>query len=302
MRYPVRGRCCHSSMGWEPGRQRLPTAVGSRNGETEVARDATVSREHVKYPHAAETRQAPAHQQKARRNRILVVEDNQLNACRGRRRTLGTRSRTGDFRFLVTVAAQDLRSGLTSPYGEAGRGGVGVVRAFLRHRFASPAEPCRRRWLHPGGTGALSGCQRSDAGTVAARKSGSHATLCWREQSRANSSLKRPKFPASRENTGNFIDSCPGGGANGSEKWRETRGLTVNSLRIGAGNFRGPCRELNRTIREIFALIRELMWPAPGARVTVGCPDKRGVPSGSAICGTEPQYAASAAARENASP
>ena len=24
-------------------------------------------------------------------------------------------------------------------------------------------------------------CQRSDAGTVAARKSGSHATLCWRE-------------------------------------------------------------------------------------------------------------------------
>ena len=31
-----------------------------------------------KYPHADETRQAPAHQQKARRNRILVVEDNQL--------------------------------------------------------------------------------------------------------------------------------------------------------------------------------------------------------------------------------
>ena len=33
-----------------------------------------------KYPHADETRQAPAHQQKARRNRILVVEDNQLNS------------------------------------------------------------------------------------------------------------------------------------------------------------------------------------------------------------------------------
>jgi hypothetical protein len=28
----------------------------------------------------------------------------------------------------------------------------------------------------------------------------------WRRQSRANPSLK-PKFPASRENTGNFIDS-----------------------------------------------------------------------------------------------
>jgi two-component system cell cycle response regulator DivK len=33
-----------------------------------------------KYPHAAERRQGPAHQQKARRNRILVVEDNQLNS------------------------------------------------------------------------------------------------------------------------------------------------------------------------------------------------------------------------------
>src|ERR1700751_5707772 len=35
---------------------------------------------------------------------------------------------------------------------------------------------------------------------------GSQWTRCWRRQSRANPSLK-PKFPASRENTGNFIDS-----------------------------------------------------------------------------------------------
>src|ERR1700732_4912940 len=40
------------------------------------------------------------------------------------------------------------------------------------------------------------------------RRSGTESsqTLCWRRQSRANPSLK-PKFPASRENTGNFIDS-----------------------------------------------------------------------------------------------
>jgi len=34
-RCPVRGRCCHSSMGWEPGLHRLPIAVGSRNGGTD---------------------------------------------------------------------------------------------------------------------------------------------------------------------------------------------------------------------------------------------------------------------------
>jgi len=39
-----------------------------------------------------------------------------------------------------------------------------------------------------------------------AMKSGLHMTRRWRRQSRANPSLK-PKFPASRENTGNFIDS-----------------------------------------------------------------------------------------------
>src|SRR4029077_5087142 len=32
------------------------------------------------YPHAAERRQAPAHQQNARRNRILIVEDNPISS------------------------------------------------------------------------------------------------------------------------------------------------------------------------------------------------------------------------------
>jgi hypothetical protein len=31
------------------------------------------------YPHAAERRQAPAHQQNAKRNRILIVEDNPIS-------------------------------------------------------------------------------------------------------------------------------------------------------------------------------------------------------------------------------
>src|SRR5262249_5575686 len=31
-RSPVRGRRCHSSMDWEPGRHRPPTAVGSQTG------------------------------------------------------------------------------------------------------------------------------------------------------------------------------------------------------------------------------------------------------------------------------
>ena len=79
-----------------------------------------------------------------------------------------------------------------------------------------------------------------------------------------------------------------GGGANGSKKWRETRGLPVNSLRIGAGNFLRSCRELNRAIREILALIREIAnGRLRDAVSTVDCPDKRGVPPGSAIYGTE---------------
>ena len=35
------------------------------------------------------------------------------------------------------------------------------------------------------------------------------------------------------------------------------RALRANSLRIRTGNFLPPCRELNRVIREMFALIRE---------------------------------------------
>src|SRR5262249_52769867 len=43
-------------------------------------------------------------------------------------------------------------------------------------------------------------------------------TRPWRGESAANSSLKRPKFPASRENTGNFIDSRLGSASTAAKK------------------------------------------------------------------------------------
>jgi len=72
-----------------------------------------------------------------------------------------------------------------------------------------------------------------------------------RRQSQANPSLK-PKFPASRENTGNFVRL--GLRRNAEPKYNN---LQSNSLRIGTGNLIRPCRELIRAIREFFRLIRE---------------------------------------------
>jgi hypothetical protein len=44
---------------------------------------------------------------------------------------------------------------------------------------------------------------------------------------------------------------------NEGRKGHQLSALRANSLRIRTGNFLRPCRELNRTIREIFPLIRE---------------------------------------------
>src|SRR5262249_11036326 len=49
------------------------------------------------------------------------------------------------------------------------------------------------------------------------RKSGSHRTPRWRAQSRANPSLTS-KFPASRENAGNFVDSGVKGASKAAKK------------------------------------------------------------------------------------
>src|SRR5437899_4749171 len=80
--------------------------------------------------------------------------------------------------------------------------------------------------------------------------------------------VSEPKFPASRENTGNFIDSGLGGRVNGGQKGHQISALRANSLRVRTGNFWRPYRELNRAIRVIFALIREsrsrpLFWHCP---------------------------------------
>jgi hypothetical protein len=93
---------------------------------------------------------------------------------------------------------------------------------------------------------------------------GSQATRCWRRQSRANPSLK-PKFPASRERTGNFIDSGLGR-VNSRKNEHHINILRANSLRIRTGNFVRPCREFKSASREISARISEfrsrpLFWP-----------------------------------------
>jgi len=68
---------------------------------------------------------------------------------------------------------------------------------------------------------------------------------------------EKPKFPVSRENTGNFIDSKTRERVNGNKKWHQTRALRANSLRIGTGNYLRPYREFKSAIREFSALIRE---------------------------------------------
>jgi hypothetical protein len=85
----------------------------------------------------------------------------------------------------------------------------------------------------------IASCRRSPV----LRESSSHQTLCCRRQSRANPSLEGPKFPASREFAGNFIDWARRGGVNSSKKGRQIKVLRANSLRIRTGNFLRPCRE-----------------------------------------------------------
>src|SRR6476646_9463781 len=66
-----------------------------------------------------------------------------------------------------------------------------------------------------------------------------------------------PKILAGRE----FHRFGPRRRLRGSEKGHEINRLWVNSLRILTGNFLRPCRELNRAIREVSAVIRESRLP-----------------------------------------
>src|SRR5208282_5804721 len=68
--------------------------------------------------------------------------------------------------------------------------------------------------------------------------------------------VSEDEFPASREFTGNFIDSglCD---ASTAAKKGIGRALPANSLRIRTGNFLRPCREFKLVIRELSDPIRE---------------------------------------------
>jgi hypothetical protein len=75
------------------------------------------------------------------------------------------------------------------------------------------------------------------------------------------------------ENTGNFVDPEFGGHIPQRQKWSQISPLRTNSLRILTGNFWEPCRELDLTIRELSARIREAYCGALfGANFLRTCP------------------------------
>jgi len=65
------------------------------------------------------------------------------------------------------------------------------------------------------------------------------------------------KFPASWENTGNFVDSGLGGASEAAKKGTKSVSYGPIPYASEQGIFLRPYRELNRAIREIFALIKE---------------------------------------------
>jgi hypothetical protein len=66
-----------------------------------------------------------------------------------------------------------------------------------------------------------------------------------------------PKFPASKEYTGNFISIGAQLRTPRQKIVRYASALRANYLRIRTGNFSSPCRELNQAITEFFGRIRE---------------------------------------------
>jgi len=81
-----------------------------------------------------------------------------------------------------------------------------IVLTGVRRGFCSGANLGSR--ASAGGLNRIIGGAGLGLRGIPQRKSGSHRTRCWRRQSRANPSLNA-EFPASREFTGNFIDSGP---------------------------------------------------------------------------------------------
>ena len=82
-------------------------------------------------------------------------------------------------------------------------------------------------------------------------------TLRWRRESRANPSLKAPKFPASRELTGNFIDSGLGGASIAPKKRVEPEAYELIPYAPEQGIFCGLAGNLNPRSGKFLPLIRE---------------------------------------------
>jgi hypothetical protein len=98
---------------------------------------------------------------------------------------------------------------------------------------------------------------RVNSGESWAYRSGGNHSSDWLGGWRGNS----PKFPASWENTGNFVDLGPRR-ANQPGKTMVNQAVTGQFPTHPNRDFLGPYRELNGAIRELSALIREPLWPA----------------------------------------
>ena len=128
-----------------------------------------------------------------------------------------------------------------------------------RNRFAGQAATATIRHAAQAATAASSrGAQKHHK-----RHSAPHAeepmvcmTHRWRGESAANPSLK-PKFPVSRENTGNFIDSGLGSASTAAKNDIKPESYGQIPYASEQGIFCGVTGNLNRRSGKFHALIRE---------------------------------------------
>src|SRR6202043_53572 len=87
--------------------------------------------------------------------------------------------------------------------------------------------------------------QRIPAGSTALIEEVRFAADSPLEEGVLSELVSEPKFPASWENTGNFVRRGLRVRTTGSKSSIKFNGLRANSLRIGTGNLFRPSRELN---------------------------------------------------------
>jgi hypothetical protein len=124
-------------------------------------------------------------------------------------------------------------------------------------------------------------------------KSGSQLTPRWRRESRANSSLKA-KFPASREFTGNFIESGLGGASTAAKKDIKPKPYRPIAYASEQGIFYDLAGNLNQRSGKFPpssrnpALVRYLgaFWPCRPIRSTDPSERSRPLAEKDKLCGT----------------